>query len=443
MNEYDLIVIGAGLGGYTAAARAALMRQKVLLIERDELGGTCLNRGCIPTKALCRSAEVAMTVADASAFGVGTESSGVDFATVMARKDSVVAELRQGVETVLRDVTVVKGDARFESPHIIEVGNEHYTAPRIIIATGSRPAYLDLPGKELAMDSDRLLAMHSLPKSIIIIGGGVIGMEFASILSAFGVDVTVIEYCKEILPPFDSDIAKRLRMSMRRRGVKFITSAKVTYLADKGDDVIEVGYETKGKACSALAQHVLMAVGRKPVIPQGLEALGVKMNGHSIDVDENMQTSLAGVYAIGDVNGICMLAHAAEAQGLVALGLRTLPKVIPSAVFTKPECAMAGITEQQAQQLGLDYRVGQSSFRANGKAMAIGEPDGVAKVIADMQGRLLGVHICGAHAADIVQEAVLAISSGLSVGQMLDAVHGHPTLGEALKDALENVFTKH
>ena len=443
MNKYDLIVIGAGPGGYTAAARAALMRQKVLLIERDELGGTCLNRGCIPTKALCRSAEVAMTVADASAFGVGTESSGVDFATVMARKDSVVAELRQGVETVLRDVTVVKGEARFESPHIIEVGNEHYTAPRIIIATGSRPAYLDLPGKELAMDSDRLLAMHSLPKSIIIIGGGVIGMEFASIFSAFGVDVTVIEYCKEILPPFDSDIAKRLRMSMRRRGVKFITSAKVTYLADKGDDVIEVGYETKGKACSALAQYVLMAVGRKPVIPQGLEALGVKMNGHSIDVDENMQTSLAGVYAIGDVNGICMLAHAAEAQGLVALGLRTLPKEIPSAVFTKPECAMAGITEQQAQQLGLDYRVGQSSFRANGKAMAIGEPDGVAKVIADMQGRLLGVHICGAHAADIVQEAVLAISSGLSVGQMLDAVHGHPTLGEALKDALENVFTKH
>lgn len=443
MNEYDLIVIGAGPGGYTAAARAALMRQKVLLIERDELGGTCLNRGCIPNKALCRSAEVAMTVADASAFGVGTESSGVDFATVMARKDSVVAELRQGVETVLRDVTVVKGDARFESPHIIEVGNEHYTAPRIIIATGSRPAYLDLPGKELAMDSDYLLAMHSLPKSIIIIGGGVIGMEFASIFSAFGVDVTVIEYCKEILPPFDSDIAKRLRMSMRRRGVKFITSAKVTYLADKGDDVIEVGYETKGKACSALAQQVLMAVGRKPVIPQGLEALGVKMNGHSIDVDENMQTSLAGVYAIGDVNGICMLAHAAEAQGLVALGLRTLPKVVPSAVFTVPECAMAGITEQQAQQLGLDYRVGQSSFRANGKAMAIGEPDGVAKVIADMQGRLLGVHICGAHAADIVQEAVLAISSGLSVGQMLDAVHGHPTLGEALKDALENVFTKH
>lgn len=435
MISYDLIVIGSGPGGYTTAATAAATGLNVAIVERDLPGGTCLNRGCIPTKALCRSAEVALTVRSASEFGMILSEAAVDYAAMVSRKNRIVDELRQGVETLLGKVTIIKGEAVFNSPSTISVGDLQYTAPRIIVATGSRPATLPVPGSELAVNSDFMLAATELPQSLVIIGGGVIGMEFASIYSALGVDVTVVEFCKEILPPFDSDIAKRLRMSMKRRGVKFHTSAQVTSLTS-GPDGIAVNFTCKGKQNSVSAQTVLMAVGRTPVLPQGLEALGIAMTRKAIAVDSAMRTSLPGVYAIGDVNGLCMLAHAAEVQGRVALGLEPMPQIIPSAVFTIPECAMAGLTEQQCADQAIPYATAQTSFRANGKAMAMGEPDGIVKVIVNAQtNAIIGVHICGAHAADLIQEAVMAMKAGFTAAQAAEAVHGHPTLSELLLDA--------
>lgn len=441
MEHFDLIVIGAGPGGYETAAEAAALGRKVALVERAELGGTCLNRGCIPTKALCRCAEVAMTVAESQEFGILSDAPVVNLPKVMERKEQILATLREGVGMVLKDVKIIKGEARFTSVSTVEVEGETLSAPEIIIATGSRPAALDIPGKELAMSSDEILSIDSLPKSLIIIGGGVIGMEFASIFAAFGVKVTVLEYYKEILPPFDAEIAKRLRTALKRRGIEIITSAQVTGIAPG----MTVSYEVKGKAKTAEAEQVLMAVGRRPVIPDGIEDLGVRIERGAIAVDDNMKVLFADgktpadaiLYAIGDVNGRCMLAHAASMHGLVALGKAKLTDVIPAAVFTQPECAMVGLTEEKCSAEGREIKVGKAMFRANGKALAMGEPDGLVKIITDATtDELLGCHICGAHAADLVQEIATAMTAGLKASAISEAVHAHPTLTEVVKAAI-------
>lgn len=440
MENFDLIVIGAGPGGYEAAAEAAALGRRVAVIERDELGGTCLNRGCIPTKALCRSAEVAMTVGNSSEFGISAGELVIDLPRIMARKDEILAGLRESVGMVLKDVTVIRGEAKFISASTVEVNGESYTAHEIIVATGSRPAVLDIPGKELALSSDEILSIQTLPSSLIIIGGGVIGMELASIFSAFGVKVTVLEYCKEILPPFDAEIAKRLRTSLKRRGIEIVTSAQVTAIKPG----VTVEYETKGKSKAVEAEQVLMAVGRRPVIPEGLEETGVKFERGAIAVDDNMKVTFDGtapenvtLYAIGDVNGRCMLAHAAYMHGLVALGKAKLTDVIPAAVFTQPECAMVGLTEEQCVAAGRQIKIGKAMFRSNGKALAMGEPDGLVKIIADSEtDELLGCHICGAHAADLVQEVATAMTAGLKASAISTAVHAHPTLTEVVKAAV-------
>lgn len=440
MNQFDLIIIGAGPGGYETAAEAVALGRRVVLIERDQLGGTCLNRGCIPTKTLCRSAEVALTVKEAAEYGVTAGESTIDFSRIMSRKDQVVSELRNGVETILKDVTVVRGEARFLSPSVIEADRQQYTAPEIIIATGSKPALLDIPGKELALTSDQILSIQSLPQSLVIIGGGVIGMEFASIFSALGTKVTVLEYCKEILPPFDAEIAKRLRMSLKRRGIEIVTSAQVTAI----NSGLSVSYDVKGKTKTVEAEQVLMAVGRRPVLPEGLQGLGVKISRGAILVDDEMKVQFEGetpsdvsLYAIGDVNGRCMLAHAASMQGQVVIGKVKLTDVIPSAVFTQPECAMVGMTEEKCNSDGRNIKVGKATFRANGKALAMGEPDGLVKIIADADtDELLGCHICGAHAADLVQEIALAMNAHLKASEVIATVHAHPTLTEVVKAAV-------
>lgn len=433
MIEADLIVIGAGPGGYATAARAAADGGKVIVVERDYLGGTCLNRGCIPTKALCRSAEVASTVAGAEAFGIKVNGFSFDYPKAVERKNDVVASLREGVATVLAKAEIVKGDAVFTAPHTIKVGDEEYCAPKIVIATGSRPASLPIPGAEYAVNSDYILDMTALPSSLIIVGGGVIGMEFASIFNAFGVKVTVLEYCPEILPPFDEEIAKRLRMSLKKRGIEIVTSAQVTSISSG----LTVECAVKGKPKAFSADMVLIAVGRTPVVPQGAAEAGIGLTPRgAIKVDGNMETTVPGVYAIGDVNGICMLAHAAEAQGKVALGEKQRLDIIPSAVFTMPECAMVGLTEKQCAEKGLTFKVGKATFRANGKALAMGEPDGLVKVITSDNGKLLGCHICGAHAADLVQEAATLMTADMPASALCDAVHSHPTLGETVAAAV-------
>ena len=432
MNQADLIIIGAGPGGYETAAEAAAEGLNVVIIERAELGGTCLNRGCIPTKALCRSAQVALDVKEASAYGVDVNGFTLNYPAAAARKDEVVAQLRQGVEMALSRCTVVRGEARFVEPRIVAVGEESYTAPKIIIATGSSPARLPIPGADLAVDSDRLLSMTSFPERVTIIGGGVIGMEFASILSAFGVAVTVVEYCKEILPPFDKDISKRLKMALSKRGINIITSAAVTEI--KPD--LTVVYEAKGKQAEVASDLVVMAVGRRPVLPAGIDCTGITVGRRGIEVDDNMMTSVEGIYAIGDVNGRCMLAHAASAQGRRVLGKPVDLDVVPSAVFTTPECAMVGLTEEQCKERQLPFKSAKALFRANGKALAMNESEGLVKMIVNTETRMiLGCHICGPHAADLIQEVALAMARALPVDAIADTIHGHPTLGEAVQQA--------
>ncbi len=436
MNSCDIIIIGSGPGGYELAANAVKHNLSTVIIERDQLGGTCLNRGCIPTKALCRSAEVADLVRNASSFGVEVNEFSLSYSKAVNRKDEIVEQLRQGVSMLLNGATVVKGEAKFTGENVVEVNGESYTAPRIVIATGSKPAMLPIPGAELAMTSDDVLSLEQLPESICVIGGGVIGVELASILSSFGVKVTIVEYCSEILPNFDKEIAKRLRTALSRRGIKVVVSASVTAIREG----MEVDYESKGKTVTLNVDAVLMAVGRRPVIPEGVVELGVKTGRRGIEVNERYETSIPGIYAIGDVNGECMLAHAATAQGERILGSEVDVTVVPAAVFTVPECSMVGLTEEQCREQGIDYIVSKAMFRANGKALAIGEVDGLVKLIVDKESRkILGCHICGPHAADIVQEIALAISSQLTVDAVVDTIHAHPTLGEVVRAAASTI----
>ena len=432
MNSCDIIIIGSGPGGYELAANAVKHNLSTVIIERDQLGGTCLNRGCIPTKALCRSAEVADLVRNASSCGVEVNEFSLSYSKAVNRKGEIVEQLRQGVSMLLNGATVVKGEAKFTGENVVEVNGESYTAPRIVIATGSKPAMLPIPGAELAMTSDDVLSLEQLPESICVIGGGVIGVELASILSSFGVKVTIVEYCSEILPNFDKEIAKRLRTALSRRGIKVVVSASVTAIREG----MEVDYESKGKTVTLNVDAVLMAVGRRPVIPEGVVELGVKTGRRGIEVNERYETSIPGIYAIGDVNGECMLAHAATAQGERILGSEVDVTVVPAAVFTVPECSMVGLTEEQCREQGIDYIASKSMFRANGKALAMGEVDGLVKLIVDKESRkILGCHICGPHAADIVQEIALAISSQLTVDAVANTIHAHPTLGEVVRAA--------
>lgn len=437
MNVADLIIIGAGPGGYELAAREADRGKNVVLIERDMAGGTCLNRGCIPTKVLCRSAEVAETVREAAEYGITAADPAVDIMSVYARKDAVVSQLRSGVESMLSKVTMIRGNASFMADGKILVDGEVFTAPRIVIATGSVPARLKVDGAEFTMTSDDVLSRAELPDSVIIIGGGVIGMEFASVYAAFGVKVTVIEFCKEIIPVLDSEVAKRLRTSMKRRGIDIITGAQVSAITRMSDSLITVAYIEKGKGKSVAAQWVISATGRRPAIPDGFTEAGGKLDPKGfIAVGEDYATSLPGVYAIGDVNGHCLLAHAATAQGLKLSGDTVNEAVIPAAVFTSPECAMVGLTEDACREAGRNYLVKKSTFRANGKAVALGLTDGLVKIIVDNDsGLILGAHICGPQAAILIQEIATAMSSGLRAADIVAAVHPHPTLNEAVQAA--------
>lgn len=434
MTESDIIIIGAGPGGMDLCGLALKQHRRVVVIERDHIGGTCLNRGCIPTKALCKSAEVANTVKESFKYGVDVSGLSLDYKKAALRKDEVVTALREGAEASLKGAEVVHGEAVFVDAHTVEVNGERYTAPMIVIATGSEPSLLPIPGAELCMTSDRLLQLEHLPEDICIIGGGVIGMEFACILASFDVKVTVIEFCPEILPNFDREIGKRLKSLLSRKGIKIITSAAVKAVKPG----LEVEYESKGKVQSISASCVLMSVGRKPVIPDGAEKIGVKVGRRGIEVDSAFSTTVPGVYAIGDVNGKMMLAHVASAQASVLMGEKIDLEVVPSAAFTSPECAMVGLSEEQCKASGINYRTSKSLFRANGKAMSMGETDGFVKMIIESESeKVLGCHIIGPHAADLVQEVATCMTSDLTADAIASTIHAHPTLNEVVANAIK------
>lgn len=426
------IIIGAGPGGYELAAKLSRQKHEVTLIERDKLGGTCLNRGCIPTKVMAHAASVVRAARGGAAYGINITGCAVDFEALCRRRAEVTDSLRGNVEMLLSAVNIIHGEASFVGPKQVEVSGEVLTADRIVIATGSTSATLAVPGAELAIASDGLLALDRVPDSLAIIGGGVIGLEFASIFSALGSQVTVIEYFKEVLPQFDKDIAKRLRTALTADGVTFITGAQVTAI-ESG----KVLYAAGSKSGEVTASVIAMAVGRRPVLPRGLDAAGVITERGAIKVDRaTMLTSAPDIYAIGDVNGICMLAHAASSQVAVVVGEDVVLDVIPSVVFTSPEAAMAGLTEQQCKDAGITFKSAKVPFRGNAKAVTAGETEGMVKLTVDASdGKVLGCQIVGPHAADLIEEVAVVIANRLPISAITSTIHPHPTLCEAIQAA--------
>lgn len=440
----DLIIIGAGPGGYPTAVYAASCGLTVTIIERAELGGTCLNSGCIPTKTLCRNAEALRDVAEAATYGIDVPSYSFDLAKAIDRKETVISQLRQGVETLLSQpgITLVRGEATLKDANTVTVNGQDYTARHIIIATGSRAKLLPIPGIDLTgvVTSTELLNTRSLPRRLAIVGAGVIGMEMASCFSRFGSEVTVIEFLKECLPMIDSDIAKRLRKQIQ---ATFFMQSGVEKIERTADGALAVTFAKKGKAQTIEADMVLVATGRAANSDGlNLEAVGVATNRGAITVDDDCRTTIPTIFAIGDVNARCMLAHAATMQGRhvvnVILGVDDDIRlsVMPSAVFTLPEAASVGRSEDECRAQGIACTVSKAFYRANGKALAMNEAEGLLKLVADAAtGRLIGCHVYGAHAADIVQEVSALMCRDTTIAQLRDMVHIHPTLSEVLHSA--------
>ena len=452
MNRSDIIIIGAGPGGYETALLAASRGKSVTIIEAGYVGGTCLNEGCIPTKSLCRSAEIVREIGESGTFGVKSCGCEVDFRAVMERKNSVVEQLRSGVETLLghKLITLVHGRAAFKSSDTVVVGETEYTASDIIIATGSKAYIPPIPGADDpdVITSRELLGMDSLPGRLCIIGAGVIGLELASVMAAFGVQVTVLEYCREILPRFDTDIAKRLKQSLVKSGMSIVNQAMVQAI-ERAESGLEVRYDLKGRNESVFADKVLVAVGRRAdTDAMNFSDIGIAMTPKGIEVDGNMQTSVPHIYAIGDVVGGYMLAHEAVAQGRKALdhicGIENDIdlSLMPSAVFTTPEAACVGLTEQQCKEQGIPYTCRKTFFRSNGKAVCMGQIDGICKIIVavgaghdglpsgDADGKILGCHLMGPHASDLIQEITALMSCGATLHRLESIIHPHPTLSE-------------
>ena len=441
-----LLIIGAGPGGYETALAAAKRGVEVVLVEAGPVGGTGLNEGCIPTKSFCKNAQLLEQLREAEAFGVSDLAYNFDFKAVTARKNAVVEQLRGGVESLLSHklITLVRGKASFKDPHTVTVGDEEYSADYIIIATGSVSASLPVPGADLEgiLTSKEILDIEELPKKLCVIGGGVIGLEFASIFNSFSCEVTVLEYCKEILPRFDTDLAKRLKQCLGKKGIDINTQSQVLSISKEGDQY-KVTFLRKGKEESVVADKVLMAVGRKANVDSlNLAEAGVEFGSRGIVVNEFMQTSQPHIYAVGDINGKMMLAHAAIFQGLVALD-HMMGKdndidlsVMPAAVFTSPEAASVGKTEDECKEAGIKVKCLKSFFRANGKAVTMGETEGFCKVIVEEEtGLLLGCHLFGPHSSDIVQEVCALISRKSTLKQLQDIIHTHPTLTEVIQSA--------
>ncbi len=446
METFDLTVIGAGPGGYPAAIRAAQLGASVAIVEKDNLGGTCLNRGCIPTKTLIASAEAFLRAKAAADMGVKTGEVSVDYPAMVARKDGVVEKLRGGIAALLKanGVTRITGTASFVNARELKVegpdDEQRISTDKVIIATGSAPVVPGFVPKDGPVyTSKSLLELREVPESMIVLGGGYIGCEFACMFAALGVKVTVVEMLNDILMLLDRDVRAEIKRSMKSLGVEILTGARL-------EDIKADTSGVTGKAGDATvkAASLLVSVGRKP-ITEGLGLgnidLGTDDKGF-IAVDEGLRTKVPGVFAIGDVNGIVQLAHAATAQGLIAaenaVGGKQLTneKLVPACIFTMPEVGAVGITEAEAKEQGLAVKRAKFPFMACGKALAAGIKSGFVKLLADeATGRLLGAVAVGPHATDLISEAALAIRSELTVRELGSTIHAHPTLSEVWMEA--------
>ncbi|MED3561637.1 dihydrolipoyl dehydrogenase [Bacillus xiapuensis] len=460
-QEYDLVILGGGTGGYVAAIRASQLGLKTAIVEKGKLGGTCLHKGCIPSKALLRSAEVYATSIHSEDFGVITGEVTFNFTKVQERKTKIIDTLHKGVQHLMKQgkIDVYEGLGRILGPSIfspmpgtisVEMNNgeenEMLIPKNVIIATGSRPK--TLPGLEIdgnqVISSDEALELENLPSSIIIVGGGVIGIEWASMLSDFGVDVTVIEYADRVIPTEDRDISKEMQRLMKKKGIKIVTGAKVlpeTIL--KGEEVA-ISAEVKGSLKEFKAEKLLVSVGRQTNTEGiGLDNTEIQLEKGNIVTNEYYQTKESHIYAIGDVIGGMQLAHVASHEGIVAVehiaGGDPLPldyKLISKCIYSNPEVSSVGITEEQALNSGHKVKVGKFSFRAIGKALVFGESDGFVKIVADEESNdILGVHMIGPHVTDMISEAGLAMVLNATPWEVAHTIHPHPTLSEAIGEA--------
>jgi dihydrolipoamide dehydrogenase len=441
---FDVAIIGGGPGGYVSAIRAAQLGARVALVEKDRLGGACLHRGCIPTKALLRTAEALLESKHAPALGVAVNDATVDFAAMMAWKKRAVAQQADELEKLIawRKIAVFRGEGRLVGPDSIKVGDELLAAGKIIIATGSLPSRLSTPGANLpgVLTSDQILELDAMPESLVVIGAGVVGCEFASIFSALGARVTVLEILPRILPPVDEEIARRFQQILRSQGVTIHTKASLQEIRAQ-DDRLRLLFALGEEQQEVVADRVLLAVGRRPS-SDALEAAGLALRDGSVTVNERLETSVDNVYAAGDVLGLYMLAYVASYQGIIAAenalgGSRQADyRAVPTCVYTLPEIASVGLREEEARAQGVSYKVSRFPFSALARAQLLGQPLGLVKLICEEpSGRLLGVHILGPRATDIIGEGVLALRMGATAQDLAHTMHGHPSLPEAIYEA--------
>jgi dihydrolipoamide dehydrogenase len=451
--ESDITIIGGGPGGYVSAIQAAKLGAKVILIEKEKLGGTCLNWGCIPTKTLVRSAQVFDTLKKAEEFGCYAENIGIRMEKVIDRKDKVVTQLVEGIKYLMdkNNIKVIHGVAEIVNNEsiLVKSSTQEITikTKNIIIATGSKSAVIPIRGIENknVIDSSDALCLKEVPKKLVIVGGGVIGMEFAYIYASFGAEVSVVEFFDQCLINCDDDICEENKKSAAKKGIKLYTTAKVEEICETESDECMVRFVQDGKDKYITANKVLLAVGRTPYVEGlGLENAGIELNNkkRGIKVNSKMQTNVPNIYAIGDVNNIILLAHVASHQGVVAANnIMGKPcdmdyTAVPAAIFTEPEIAMVGIGEKAAKLQGIEVEVGRFPFSANGKALSYGESDGFIKIIRNKNtGRLIGAGIVGLHATDLIAELTLAIKNNLTAEAISETIHAHPTTAEVIHEA--------
>ena len=441
-----LIIVGGGPGGYVAAIRAAQLGAEVHLIEKESLGGVCLNVGCIPTKAMLHVAETYQAVLKGKNIGIDVDNARVNWPAVMNYKEGVVSRLVKGVEGLLKanGVTVHRGHAVLKSPGTVDVNGIEIEADTIILAVGSEPSRPNFAGSDLPgiVDSTAVLSLEKIPDSMIILGGGVIGVEFAAMYSNFGSSVTIVEMLPRILPGVDTEIAELFHAELVRHGMTVLTGARLTEVKQQGSQLRAL-IEVDGYQKEVTADKLLVAVGRQPrTSGLGLEQVGVAVERGRIVVDELFMTSIPTIYAIGDCSSPMMLAHVASAQGIAAVehALGHNPvycgHIIPACIYTSPEIASVGLTEEQARTKGLNIKIGVFPLAGNGKAIIESDGTGMIKIVAGSKhGEILGVHIWGPRATDLIAEAAIAMRLEATVDELVTTIHAHPTIGEAMPEA--------